>query len=145
MGVHEYFYVRLFGFRKFRGWHLFLTRRWVTYQHSHSLEHSSNRLKWFGQNIIRANSARLRFVQWLKRANKKHYGDVFQLLVSFDVFANLITIARWHENICENYIRGKVIEPVNCLLAVADSQDMHTFVRERKVDNFLNGGRIVGK
>ncbi len=70
---------------------------------------------------------------------------MFQLLVCFDVFADLIAIRRRHEDVCENYIRGNFQKLIDRLLAVADSHDSHTFVSERKVDNFLNGGRIVGK
>ena len=36
-------------------------------------------------------------------------------------------------------------EIVDGVLDVADSHDSHTFVSEREIDNFLNGGRIVGK
>jgi hypothetical protein len=48
-------------------------------------------------------------------------------------------------DVCENYIGFNLQELVNCLLAIADGNDLYTFVSERKVDNFLNGGRIVGK
>jgi hypothetical protein len=48
-------------------------------------------------------------------------------------------------NVCEDYIGFNLQEPVDGFLTVADRYDSHTFVRERKVDNFLNGGRIVGK
>jgi len=75
-------------------------------------------LKWFGQDIIRANSARLRFVEWLKRAHEQHHGNVFQLLVCFDVLADFITTAGRHENVCENYIRFNLQELINCILAI---------------------------
>ena len=106
---------------------------------------SSNRLKWFRQDVIRANSARLRFVERLKGANEEHHRNVFQLLVFFDVLADLIAILSGHENVCEHYIRRNLLEMFNCLLAVTKSHDSHTFVSECKVDNFLNGDRIVGK
>ena len=102
-------------------------------------------MKWFGQDVIRANSARLRFVERLKRAHEQHYGDVFQLLVCFDVFADLVAVGSRHKDVCQNYIGLQLQELVNSVLAVAESHDSHTFVGERKVDNFLNGGRIVGK
>jgi hypothetical protein len=70
---------------------------------------------------------------------------VFELLVCFDVLANLIAIWGRHENVCEHDIRGNFQYPIDRLLAVFDSHDLHTFVSKRKVDNFLNGGRIVGK
>jgi len=70
---------------------------------------------------------------------------MFELLVCFDVFANLIAIAGRHEDVCENYIGFNIQELIDGFLAIADSHDSHTFVSERKVDNFLNGGRIVGK
>jgi len=70
---------------------------------------------------------------------------MFKLLVCFDIFADFIAIASWHEDVCENYIGFDFQEFVDSFLAIADSHDLHTFVSERKVDNFLNGGRIVGK
>jgi hypothetical protein len=70
---------------------------------------------------------------------------VFQLLVCFDVFADLVAVASRHKDVCQNYIGLHLQELINRVLAVAESHDSHTFVSERKVDNFLNGGRIVGK
>jgi hypothetical protein len=102
-------------------------------------------LKWFGQDVIRANSARLRFVERLKRAHEQHYGDVFQLLVCFYVFADLVAVASRHKDVCQNYIGLHLKELINGLLAIVHNNDSHTFVSERKVDNFLYGGRIVGK
>jgi hypothetical protein len=102
-------------------------------------------LKWFGQDIIRANSARLRFVERLKRAHEQHYRNMFQLFVCFDISAHFIAVGRGHENVCENYVGFKLQELINRVLAIANRHDSHTFVSERKVDNFLNGGRIVGE
>jgi len=48
-------------------------------------------------------------------------------------------------DVCEDYIGFKLQELVDCFLAIADGYDPHAFVSERQVDNFLNGGRIVGK
>jgi len=48
-------------------------------------------------------------------------------------------------NVREHYVRGKIRESIDCLLAIADGKDSHTFVSKRQVNNFLNGSRIVGK
>src|SRR5258705_4158663 len=79
-----------FGLRKFGCWYLFLHRR-AAHERSHFVDQASNRLKWFRQDLIRANSARLRFVERLQRADEKHHRNVPELLVCFDVLANLIT------------------------------------------------------
>jgi hypothetical protein len=68
-----------------------------------------------------------------------------QLFVCFDISAHFIAIGSGHENVCQNYVGFKLQELVNRVLAIANSHDLHTFVSERKVDNFLNGGRIVGE
>jgi hypothetical protein len=70
---------------------------------------------------------------------------VFQLLVGFDIFTDFVAVGRRHKNVCQNYIGFNLQEFVDSLLAIADSHDSHAFVGERKVDNFLNGGRIIGK
>jgi hypothetical protein len=101
-------------------------------------------LKWFSQDIVRANSARLRFVERLKRANEQHDGYVFELLMRFDVFTNLITIWRGHENVSQHHIGLHFEEAVDSLPAITDTHDLHTFIGKRKVDDFLNGSRIVG-
>jgi hypothetical protein len=88
-------------------------------------------LKWFGQDVIRANSARLRFVERLKRAHEQHYWDVFQLLVCFDVFADLVAVASRHEDVCQNYVGLQFQELVDGILAITDRHDSHTFVGER--------------
>jgi hypothetical protein len=102
-------------------------------------------LKWFGQDIVRANSARLRFVERLKGANEQHHRYVFELLISFDVFANLIAIRRGHENVRQHHVRLNLREAIDSLTAIADTHDLHAFIRKREIDDFLNGSRIVGK
>jgi hypothetical protein len=82
-------------------------------------------LKWFGQDIVRANSARLRFVERLKRANEQHHGDVFELLIRFDVFANLIAIGRRHKNVNQHHVGVDFRQAIDCFPAIADTYDLH--------------------
>ena len=92
MSAQALFLSRNVGVGKFPSGTLFLSRRLATHERADAIDQSSNGLKWFRQDIVRANSARLRFVERLERANQQQDGDVFELLMCFDVFTNLVTV-----------------------------------------------------
>src|SRR5882724_6340670 len=62
------------------------------------------RLKWLSQGIVRAYSARLRFIERLKRANQKHNGNMLQLFTSFNIFADFIAVEYRHKHVCQHHV-----------------------------------------
>jgi len=95
-------------------------------------------LKGFSQNVVRANSARLLFVEWLEGAHQKHHRNMFELVFLFDVLADLITVHIGHEDINQNDIWREPFQRRDRFPAVARAKHVDAFIRESKINNFLN-------
>ena len=133
-----------FGLWQFSRWYLFL-RRTTAYELAHFIYQTSYWLKGLGQGVVRANSARLLFVEWLEGANKKHNRNVLQPVVLFDVLTDFVAIDLRHEDIRENHIRGELFQPLNRLTPIVNGNYADAFVGKSKTDNFLDRDGIVGE
>jgi hypothetical protein len=98
-------------------------------------------LEWFGQDSVRADSARLRFVERFKRADEQHHGDAGQTPVALDALAQFVARETGHDNIRQHNVRHQPrFESPGGFRAVADDDDLQPLVREGQADNFLRGG-----
>jgi hypothetical protein len=87
-------------------------------------------LERFGQDIVRADSARLRFVERFKRADEQHDGDVPRALVPLNVLAQLIAVRLRHEDIGEDDVRQILVQFLDGLRTTADRDDLHRLIGE---------------
>ena len=99
---------------------------------------ASYRLEWLRQDIVRANSARLRFVERFEGTDQKHNRNVSQLSILFDVFADFIAIRGWHANIREHYVGAELYEFGQCFITTAKAQNRNAFIGKSDFDNFLD-------
>src|SRR5712671_1833340 len=87
-----------------------LFRRFFAQKSAYLLNKLSNRLEWFRQVVIRANPARLRFIEGLKRANEEHHWNVTQTIVPFDIITYLVTVDFRHEDVSKDDVWQKSVK-----------------------------------
>src|SRR5438874_1391233 len=65
-------------------------------------------LEGFRQDCVRANSARLRLVEWFKRADEENDGDVPESRVAADALAQLVPVGAGHVYVGEQDV-GRLV------------------------------------
>src|SRR2546421_2005400 len=101
-------------------------------------------LEGFRQDCVRANSARLRLVEWFERADEENEGDVPESRVAAHALAQLVPVRAGHVYVGEHDVGRLVrVERVERPLAVRDRDDLQPLVLERETDDLLNRRRVV--
>jgi hypothetical protein len=103
-------------------------------------------LEGFRQDCIRANSARLRFVEWFKRADEENDGDVSEPGVALDALAQRVAVGAGHHHVREQDVGRRLLgERAQRRLAVADRDHLHPLVAEGEADDLLDRRRVVSE
>jgi len=101
-------------------------------------------LEGFRQDCVRANSARLRLVEWFERADEENDGDVPESRVGTDALAQLVAVRAGHVYVGEQDVwRLFPFEHAERPLSVRDRDDLQPLVLEREADDLLNRRRVV--
>ena len=103
------------------------------------------RLERLRQHAVAAGRRRSRVIDRLERARQQDDGNVGEPGGFFDVLRDLVAVLAGHADVGQHDVRRRGVEARDRLVAVADRDDLDVLVRERQLDDALNGDAVVGE
>ena len=103
------------------------------------------RFERFGQDAVAANLGRLRLIDRFERAGQQQHRDMRQPRRRPDVLGHLVARAAGHRHVGQHNVRRLLVDGGDGLVAVTDRHDLDVFVRERQLDDALDGDAVVGE
>ena len=103
------------------------------------------RLERLGEHIVAAERLDALLVDRLGRAGQKDDRNVRQPRRVLHVRGHFVAVFSRHPDVGQHDVRRLGIEVSDCLIAVADRDDLDVLVGEGQLDDALDGDAVVGK
>ena len=103
------------------------------------------RLERLGQEPVAADAGGPVLVERLEGAGEEQDRDVGQRRRLLDEVADLVAVLLRHDDVAEDEVRTHVLDLLDRQAPVPHRHDLEVLVRERQLDDFLDGDAVVRK